>query len=283
MIDLTSLPAPVAIETLSYEDILAALITDVTARFAAAGVDYDVGNLETDPAKIILEAAAYREVLLRARINDAVRSNILSKSTGADLEQLAAIYGVTRLTGELDDRLRERTVLAITGLHAAGTEEAYTYAALTADVDVAEAKVYRVGGGPQIGITILSAVNGGVPDQDMLDAVEAAVTSLSVRSVNDVITVGSAASQTVNIAADIWLLPNTPMAVFNGLEASLRAAWVSEGGIGFDLVRSWIDAKLHAAGVAKVSVTAPAADVVADDNHAIALGTVTLTFKGVSR
>jgi phage-related baseplate assembly protein len=59
-IDLSQLPAPQLIDTLAYEAILAALMEDVNSRFQAAGVAYDVGGLETDPVRIILEVAAYR-------------------------------------------------------------------------------------------------------------------------------------------------------------------------------------------------------------------------------
>src|SRR5690606_3005832 len=101
------LPQPSIIETLDYEAVLAELVADVVARFVDAGVDYDVGNLATDPVKIILEACAYREILLRARINDAAKANLVPFSTGSDLDHLAAFYDVERLEGESDVALRE--------------------------------------------------------------------------------------------------------------------------------------------------------------------------------
>ncbi|MCP3967439.1 MAG: hypothetical protein GY750_14680 [Lentisphaerae bacterium] len=65
-IDLSLLPAPDVIETLDYELILAGMIADLQAKapeFSAL--------VESDPAFKILEAAAYREVILRQRVNDA--------------------------------------------------------------------------------------------------------------------------------------------------------------------------------------------------------------------
>ena len=44
--------------------------------------------VESDPAWTILEVAAYRELLLRQRINDASRAVMLAFATGADLEHL---------------------------------------------------------------------------------------------------------------------------------------------------------------------------------------------------
>lgn len=279
-VDLSTLPPAQAIEELSYEDILASIKADLIVRYPEIE---PILQLESTVVAKVLEVAAYQKTLLRARINDAVRANILAAATGADLENLAAFYGVSRLAGESDARLRDRVVLAVLGRAPGGTEEWYAYHAMTADADVAEVKVYRIDTGPRIGVSVLSAVNGGVPDQAMLDAVEAVVNSKSVRSVNDVISVSAATSQTADIVADVWLLPNTPHSVFTGLEAQLRAAWQDESGIGFDLNRSWVEAKLHVSGVSKVNVTAPAADAVASDTSAIAIGTVTLNFKGVSR
>ncbi|RWC91649.1 MAG: baseplate J protein [Mesorhizobium sp.] len=282
-LDLSTLPPPQIIEALDYEAVLAAVMEDLKTRFAAAGVDYDVGNLETDPAKIILETAEYREVLVRARINDTAKANLLAFAVGSDLDHLAAFYDVTRLTDETDAALRSRIVLAIQGRSPAGPEERYMFVARSADVRVKEVRVYRVDGGPKIRIALLSSDNGGVPDGAMLAAVTAAVTAPGVRVVSDVIEVLAATQMTSNIAASVWLLPDTPMSVFDGLVAVLRAAWSKESGIGFDLEPSWIEARLHVDGVKRVSVSTPAASVIDDENTAIVIGTVTLTFAGRQR
>lgn len=279
-IDFSTLPPPAAIATLSFDTILAALMADVETRFTAAGIDYDVGNLETDPVKIIFEAAAYREIMIRAQINDAVKANLLPFALGADLDHLAAFYEVERLDGETDGALRGRVVLAIMGRSPAGSEEWYAFHAKSADVRIREVKVYQVDGGPKLRVAVLSAVNGGVPDSPMLAAVTAAVTARSVRGINDVVEVVAATQQTVNITARVWLLPEAPQSVLTGLPTVLRDAWASEGGIGFDLNPSWIAARLHVPGVSKIEVTAPAAPVVAEDIKAIALGTINLTDMG---
>ncbi|TIS37504.1 baseplate J/gp47 family protein [Mesorhizobium sp.] len=282
-LDFSTLAAPEIIETLDFDAVLDAMIADATARFSSAGVDYDVGNLETDPVKVVLEAAAYREVLLRARVNDAARANLLAFATGADLDHLAGFYDVARLASETDSALRSRTILAIQGRSPAGPEEHYSFVARSADVRVREVRVYRVDGGPSVRVALLASDNGGVPDSAMLAAVTAAVTAADVRVVSDVVDVVAATQTTSNIVASVWLLPDTPMSVFNGLEAVLRAAWAAEAGIGFDLNPSWIASRLHVAGVSRVMVSTPAAPVIVDDNHAIALGAITLTMAGRTR
>jgi phage-related baseplate assembly protein len=280
-IDLTTLPSPAVIESLSYESVLDALMADIVDRFAAAGVDYDVGNLETDPVKIILEAAAYREALLRARINDAAKANLLVFALGSDLDHLASFYDVTRLSGETDDALRTRTILAIQARSPGGSKYWYAAAARRSDVRIRDVSVYREDFLPIIHVAVLSSLDNGIPDQAMLDAVTAEVTSDEVRLINDKeIIVEAAVSQVVDISANIWLLPDASSSVFDQLEQSLRNAWTSEAGIGFDLDLSWLSARLHASGVKRVEIVTPETSIVVPPSQAIALGTITLTNMG---
>ena len=81
-LDLSFLPRPASIETIAFEAILDARMADLVARFTAAGATYDVGPLETDPAKILQEVDAYREVIVRQRIDDAKLGCVMSNSFG---------------------------------------------------------------------------------------------------------------------------------------------------------------------------------------------------------
>jgi phage-related baseplate assembly protein len=282
-IDLSAIAAPEVIEELSYESILSSLMVDAQARFDADGIDYDVGNLETDPVKIVLEAAAYREVNLRARANDAARANLLAFAGGTDLEHLAAFYDVTRSVGETDTSLRERVLLAIVGRSAAGPEERYEAVARAVDARIIDAHIYQVDGGPALHCVLLTSGNGGVPDNTLKDAVLAALTADDVRSINDVITVGAAVSTVVNITADVWLRPEASQQIITDLPASIKAAWSSTARIGDDLALSWINSRLHVDGVSRVEVTAPVDSVIATDEEAIGIGTVTINYKGRTR
>lgn len=283
MVDIPDLAKPAIIEELDYEAILGALLSHAVQRFADAGVDYDVGALETDPVKIVLEAAAYRELLLRARINDAARANLVAFSTGADLDHLALFYDVARLPAETDAALRDRVILAIAGRSTAGPADWYRAAAFRASVRVADAAVYRPGLGPDLRIAVLATDNFGEADAQLLEDVRAVVTSDAVRVISDRIEVTAATSISVDVVADIWLLPDAPQTVFDGLEISLRTALAERGGLGFDVTRSWLIATLHQAGVHKVQLAAPVADVVVGQNQAAKLGTVTLAYKGRDR
>ena len=275
-IDLAGLPPPEVIEELSFEAILAQLVTDFQTRWPA----WEMGALETDPIMIALQVAAWREQNLRERINEAVRSNILPFSIRGDLDQLAVFYDVLRLDGEGDEQFRRRIVLAILGRSTGGTAERYRLIALSADVRIADVVAWREPLAPVIRISVLNSLNNGAPYPEMLTAVNEAVNAPTAKMVNDTIIVQGAVKQNVNVSANVWLLPTAPQATFNTLEQALRAAWTQEGGLGRDLTQSWLVARLMRPGVQRVQIIAPAADVTAPFHEAIALGTVTLIDKG---
>ncbi len=279
-IDLTTLATPRVIETVSYASILDQAIADLKERFLKSGITYDVGNLETDPAKILVEVSSAREIIIRQRINDAAKANLIAYASGSDLDHLAAFYDVTRLAGENDIQLRARVVLAIQARSPGGSSYWYKQAALRADTRIKDVVVYRETFWPIIHVAVLSSQDGGVPDQAMRDAVTAEIMSERVRLLNDTIIVEAAVTQTVDLAADVWLLPDASSNLVTDLEGILRKAWQEESGVGFDLEISWLESRLHVEGVKKVVVTSPSASIINSEGSATALGTITLTNKG---
>lgn len=284
--DLTTYPQPDVIETLDYEVILAQRIALLKELWRLAREkypelpDYDVALLETDPLKITEEAEAYRELLIRARINDAAMANLLAFAKGADLDHLAAFYDVERLEGEEDEPFRQRIVLEIKGRSPGGGAYWYEAATRRADVRIRGAKAFREEFWPIIHIAVLSRENGGIPDQAMLDAVRAIVTNDRVRTLNDTIIVEAAVTTTTDIEANVWLLPSAPLTDMSPLSAALRQAWDTETDIGFDLVPSWIEARLHQPGVQRVEMVSPTNPLVAAPGTAIALGQIKLNYMG---
>lgn len=276
-LDLDNLPAPTVVEELNFETILDQKVSDLIDRFPAiAGV---IG-LETEPARKLLETDAFGEAVLRARINDAIRSQLIAFATGADLDHLAAFYDVIRLDGESDDRLRSRVVFTIAGRSTGGTAARYRSVAMSATIEVRDAIVYRAGVSPVVNVAVFSYSEGGIPSQAVLDEVSAALNDNAVRMVNDTIAVRSAVTQSVDIEAKVWLLPTAEMAIYDGLEEILRADYDREGGLGFDLTRAWLTARLMRPGVQRVEIIRPAADIPASEFEALAFGEVTLTYEG---
>lgn len=284
--DLALYPKPDVIETLDYESSLNKHISKFKAIWEGIRQShpelpsYDVELLETDPAVILLELSSYIELGLRARINDAAKANLLAFASGSDLDHLAAFYDVVRLDGETDAALRSRTILTIQARSPAGGAYWYAAAARRADVRIRDIAVYREEFWPIVHVSVLSLENDGIPDEAMLDAVRTIVTSDEVRPLNDTVIVEAAVQFGTDIEADIWLLPTAPVTDLEPLKQSLRQAWNKEASIGFDLVPSWIEAKLHQDGVQRVEIVTPVTPIIAQPGTAIALGEIKLNYKG---
>lgn len=278
--ELANLPAPVVINELSHEASSDLFIARLKAEFDAVGIDYDVDMLETDPGVVLMQVAAYIDVNLRQRINEAIRANLLAFAYGGDLDHLAQFYDVARLPGENDEKLRVRVVLAIRGRSTGGTEPRYRAVALGADPRVADAAVYTVGKDPTVHVAVFSTDNSGVADPALLAKVDAALQNPAVRMVNDKIVVAGASRLHTNVTANVWLLPETSVAILDQMRAALVSAWNEAIVLGRDVTRSWLTAKLMLEGVQKVEIVAPASDVVMPFNQAAALGTLTLVNQG---
>ena len=119
---LDALPPPGVVETLDFERILDAHRADLLARHPEAA---EVLALECEPLNKLLEAHAYRELLYRARVNDAARAHLIAFAQGSDLDHKGAFYDVARLPGESDERYRQRILLRVRALAGSGTAEHY--------------------------------------------------------------------------------------------------------------------------------------------------------------
>lgn len=152
MIDLSLLPPPDVVETLDFE----ALYQEVLGIFRSHMGNQWTAVLASDPMVKLMENMAYREMLLRARVNAAAKASLLAYAKRADLDNRAADYGVQRLTiraadpdavppvdavMEGDEELRYRTRLSLEALSVAGSSGAYEYHALTASAELANVSV----------------------------------------------------------------------------------------------------------------------------------------------
>lgn len=273
MIDLSLLPAPAIVERLDYETILAELVADFRRRYP----DY-TALLESDPAMKILEVAAYRELLLRHRINEAAKSQLLAFAAGSDLDHLAAFYGVARLSGEADAALRARVQARIAGWANAGGAAHYRFHALSASPDVEDAAV--VSPAPGV-VRIAVLVRLGAEAAATLDAVRAVVTREDVRVLTDAVEVVDARRRPVTIRASVWRLPEAPSSIATTLADLVRAEGQASARLGWDVTRSWIISRLHRPGVHRVELIEPAVDVQCAPDEAAAIEAVEIIDAGV--
>ncbi len=159
---------PNIIEKLSYEEIFSRMKEELVRRdetFSAL--------VESDPAVKIMEVAAWRELLLRERINEAVESNLLKFAVGEDLDNLAEFYGVERQKEEEDERFRKKVKAKIKGWSTCGSKEYYRYHALSADSRVKDALVESpIPGKVQISILSTQLSTTGIALEELLEIVK---------------------------------------------------------------------------------------------------------------
>ena len=289
-VDLSQLAPPDVVETLDYEAILAAMVADLQAR----DPDY-TALVESDPAFKILEIAAYRETLLRQRVNEAARAVMLAYAAGADLDQIGANYVLQRLvldpgdptalppvppTYESDADFRRRIQLSPEGYTVAGSRGSYVFHAL-ADADVQDAQAISPAPG-QVTVYVLSRTGNGTASVDLVDAVEAALNAETIRPMTDQVTVQSAAVTQYQVIASLKLFDGPDAELIRQSAVDAATAYVaSMHRIGFDVTRSGLFAALHQKGVQNVTLTSPSADIVVGDGAAAYCTAVTVTLGGI--
>jgi phage-related baseplate assembly protein len=189
-LDASRLPPPDAIRGVSFETIADARVASLKARFNAAGIAYDLGTLELNPAVILQQEDAYREMLDLAAINDAVRAVLPMFARGADLDQIAARYGVTRMPGETDDRFRRRVLAAPEAFSSAGAVGGYIFHATTADLAVKDVSVWSPSPGT-VHVAVMSIDGDGSAPAALVESVRARLVREDIKPLTDVLSVFS--------------------------------------------------------------------------------------------
>lgn len=281
-IDLSQLPSPTIIEALDFETILADVKAVMVAAFPAdqqSAVAAALG-LESEPLNIIAQAMAYRELLLRQRINEGVAACMLSHATGDDLDNIAANLDTERLViaeatdtadavTESDEALRLRAQAAFEGMSVAGPSAAYEYFARSASGLVADVRATSPSPA-EVVVAVLSTEGDGTASAELLAAVATAVNDEEVRPLGDRVTVQSAMIVPYEIDATLYLYPGPESEpIINAAMASLRTFLAgNDKKIGRDIVRSAISAALHVQGVQRVVINSPVSDLQIDNTQA---------------
>jgi phage-related baseplate assembly protein len=287
-IDLNLLTPPDVVETIDYETILAAMIADLQSRDESF-----TALLESDPAYKILEVAAYREVNLRQRVNDAARAVMIAYATKTDLDNLGALFNVERLivtpadnsqtppvaaVYESDANFRRRILLAMEKISTAGASGSYIYHALSVSAVVKDAAVASPSPG-EVVVAVLSADGNGVPDSDLLAAVAAAVNAENVRPLTDHVTVQGATLVEYSITAVLTLKSGASSELVRAAAALAVAEYAAaQHRLGATVALSGIYAALHEqSGVVKVALSSPETDIEASSFAAPYCTAITVT------
>lgn len=274
MIDLSLLAAPNVIESLDYESILTARKKYFISLYPLAEQDDIAATLaiESEPIVKLLQESAYRELLLRNRVNAAAASVMLAFAAGADLDQIGANYDVARLVitdadaeaippvdavYESDIDYRNRIQLSFDAYTTAGSRESYIYHGLSADGDVKDVSPISPAPGV-VTVYVLSRAGTGVAPEELIEKVATALNGDSVRPMTDQVTVQSAAIVSYTIDAELVLFQGPDQSV---VQASALAAvneyTEAQRLIGYDITLDGIYKALRQAGVQRVNISAP--------------------------
>lgn len=287
-VDLSLIPAPTVVEALDFETIF----NQAVAAMQTLMPDYV--PRDSDPVTKLLQVFAYRELLLRQRVNDAARAIMPAYAVGADLDNIAALFGIVRFTitpsnpvtgapgvMESDADFRRRMVLAPEGFSVAGPEGAYIFHALSADPDILDASATSPSPG-RVLVSILSRTGNGQASAPLVAKVAAYLTAEERRPLTDFVTVQSA--QIVNYAIDATLTtfsgPDGSV-VLDAARKSLDTYIAASHRMGRDITRSGIFAALHVEGVQNVALASPPASIVITSTQAPHCTGVTVTYAGV--
>lgn len=292
--DLSQLPLANIIETISFEAILSDSKTYVTSVWDAYRINrpdlpaLDTLMLETEPIAVILEAIAYRETMLRGRVNDAARAVLLPYATGTDLDAIGTLFATERLqigTDALgdpimqsDDEYRRDIELAPEAFSIAGPEGAYEYFAKRADASILDAAAIN----PQsnrIDIVLLARDGDGTASDAAISAAYNALSAKDVRPLTDDVHVRSADIVTTSIAMTLQVQSGpAPEAVRAAALAAVNKYIADRRRIGLALrVDGLIGAARAAADLERVIVASPAADVDPGRYGAVTVSTVDIT------
>ena len=275
--DIATLPPPSVVEPLDFEAILAAQRTDLIARYPEAA---DVLDLESEPLAKLMEVFAYRELLYRARVNDAARAHLVAFATGSDLEHLGAFYNVPRIDGEADDRYRRRILLRVAALAGNGTKEHYEHVALTASQNVQDAIATQPWPG-RVNVQLWLA------DHSQAEATQAqvlaALTAPAARPLGVPVSVSLAKPRHIHLTARLLREGGAPVNLVAQVLESLPTAMAAYARLGRAVPRSWITTRLHVAGIARVTypddAAPPEVTTLAADEYPV-WGTVQLVDEG---
>lgn len=296
-IDLSQLPAPMAVETLDYETLLAERKAELIALYPANEQEAITRtlSLESEPLVKLLQENAYRELILRQRVNEAAQAVMVAYANGSDLDQLGANNNVQRLiispadpdaippvaaVMESDTDFRLRIPQAFEALSVAGPTSAYEAHARSADGRVADASALSPSPAC-VTVTVLARAGNGEASPELLDIVSAALNDEDVRPVADRVTVQSATIVDYTIDAVLYIYPGPeaePVRV--AAEARMSAYIGTQRRLGRDIRTSAIYAALHVEGVQRVELNAPTADVVLNKTQAAYCTSAVITVGG---
>jgi len=273
-IQIDLLPIPTIIEELDYETIYQELRDDFLSRDPKY-----TALVESDPALVLMQAFAYRELLLRQRMNDAARGVMLAYAIGSDLEHLGVLFGIGRREDETDEKLRQRIQQSLEAHTTAGSHGSYVYWGMSTESresggikDIYVTSKHQITPG-SVFITVLANNDGGMPNQALLDAVYDVLDN-DVRPLTDQVFVFAPEHiYKYTVEATIYLYSRLDAETAPEIAKNSLTEYVTKNHfLGKDITVSGIYSSLHQNGVqdADYTVTVDGRILNADENIVVA-------------
>ncbi len=241
------------------------------------------GDLTGSVSKAILSVVAMREQTLRSEINRVLAQVQLSSATGDNLDNLALVLNTPRkyrtpetkdssdgqdLIPESDTDFRHRASIALAQLSDTGSFKSYRYKALAAHPQVKDIKVYSTEAG-RVTIKVLDHRNDGTPEQEVLNAVTAALSSTCDRPMTDIVDVGPANIINYSAAAVVVVdCANAKPLVETAIDSNLNEYIELHNRFDTTISRSAIISTLYVDYVNNVHVYSPHCDLVTASGQA---------------
>lgn len=290
LIDLSNTPKPDIIEELSFNDILGQLHSLLKQKEP---------NIDLSPSTVaakLLDIVAYRELLLRQRINNATSAVMLAYATGADLDNLGRLFSLQRklikpanenttppepAVYESDKEYRKRIQLAPYAMTTTGSKGSYIYHTLKADADILDADIQSPKGG-QVNVTLLTRSNNGLASQALLEKVQRYLSAEEIRPICDIVKVQTATLVEYRIEATLYFYPGSDQtSIMLSARENLHKYIHQTHKLGHDVTISGIHNALHQQGVQRIELTAPTANLRIEHNQVSSCIGISLSIGGI--
>ena len=254
---LRSIPSPEAVEEVSYQTVLDEIIGGLRTELP------DWAASPNDPLYAAAERLALREVERAQYINSQFRQNFIPTAGGTNLDNLAALVGITRNDGESDDDFRARIPHVIAS-QAIGTPQAFRTFAIEANAAIADVSVSASSTNTGIDYTVYAAKDAGVAlSSTERTALQTYLDHDDRKPLGTDVTVSATTetAYTITVALTYDSREYTLGALQDAARASLYGYIDEHLGIGQGIYVNGVLAAASVEGVLSVAVSSPSADL----------------------
>lgn len=297
-VDFSQLTPPQAVEELDFEIIFQERKERLISLYPENKKNQirKVLDRESEPMTKLLQENAYRELILRSRINSQYKASLLAYAEGSDLDAKAADYGITRLLissedlsttppkpaiYESDDDLRFRTSMAFDGLSVAGPTSAYEFFALSADGRVADAYAFSPYPAEANVVILQRNSSNGAASAELIQIVDTYLSDEKRRPTADRLTVQSAEIVEYEIIAKLHHnnLPETDPLIEEATR-NIEVFTNTPRRIGNSVYLSALYKAMHVSGVEYVEIISPSQDLLVTSAQAAFCTAINITVAG---